>query len=501
MASTDVSRGDASALVHEGRRLSYKALRAASEALAGAMRADHLESERVVLMLPNSPELVTAYLACFAAGAVATPLKARYAPPEVERALRRSRPRWLIAHANRLAMLAQVDRSLLADVRLIIVGECECECEYDCAGLGGEKYTAVLAGAERAESGELRDIPRDAAAVIFFTSGSMGQPKGVVHSHASALAMLTSTSEAFGDVRPTDVFLVFEPLVHVSGFIATFTTLLAGGTVVLYDGFDTATYVRPLATYRPTLISTHVDVLAQLLRQPGISQDWFTSLRGVYTGGDTVPASVQREFVRVTGLPICVGYGMTEAIWLTVQREARSDRDGCIGRPVRGVRLRVDDATGELLVSGPMVMQRYWQDDELTAAMLVDGWFHTGDLAHQDTDGVWWFTGRIKDIIVRRTSKITLGEVEATLEQHPGVEIAAVVGVPDLEEGEVPVAFVVAQPNTILTVGELVAFLRERIADYKIPARIHLRPSLPLTATGKISRRDLTETPLSTPQA
>jgi long-chain acyl-CoA synthetase len=211
----------------------------------------------------------------------------------------------------------------------------------------------------------------------------------------------------------------------------------------------------------------------------------------VYTGGDTVSAALQREFSETAGLPIAVGYGMTEAIWLTVQREPRTERDGCIGRPVRNVRLRVDDATGELLVAGPMVMQRYWDDDPLTAATVEDGWLHTGDLAEQDDDGVWWFTGRLKDIIVRRTSKITPGEVEAALLQHPAVAAAAVVGAPDPDEGQVPVAFVVARPGRPPSPEELVAFLTERIAGYKIPARVLLRDSLPLTPSGKISRRDL----------
>jgi long-chain acyl-CoA synthetase len=328
---------------------------------------------------------------------------------------------------------------------------------------------------------------------MFFTSGSTGQPKAVVHSHASALAMLTSTSEAFGGMRSDDVIQVFEPQVHVSGFIATFTALLEGATAVLYDGFDIDRYAKALVEHRPTLVCTHIDVLAQLLRAPGVCRDWFVSLRGVYTGGDTVPGAVQRAFSDIAGLPIAVGYGMTEGIWLTVQRDARTDRDGCIGRSVGGVRLRRDGATGELLVAGPMVMLKYWDDDLRNAETLHEGWLRTGDLGEQDTDGVWWFTGRIKDIIVRRTSKITPGEIEAALGQHPDVAMAAVIGVPDPDEGQVPVAFVVSRPGTGMLPQDLTDFLRERIAAYKVPARIHMRPTLPLTASGKISRNDLHE--------
>jgi long-chain acyl-CoA synthetase len=482
MRLSDLARpGDAVALVHDGRRTTYRELHDDVAALAAAMRTDGLAGEPVALLLPNGPELVTAYLACFASGAIAAPLNRRYAPPEIERALRLLRPRWLLVHADRLDVLARVDTAALAGVRLILVGG---------SRPGFESWAELFR--ETTPAG--RAVPPQGDAVVFLTSGSTGRPKGVVHSHASALAMLTSTAEALGDATADDVVQVFEPLVHVSGFIATFATLLAGGTVVLYDGFDATTYADALRTHRPTLVCTHIDVLAQLLRVPGVCRDWFASLRGVYTGGDVVPAGLQQEFRAVTGLPIGVGYGMTEAIWLTVQREPPLYRDGCIGRPVGGARLRVDETTGELLVAGPMVMSRYWADPELTAASLVDGWFRTGDLAERDADGLWWFTGRIKDVIVRRTSKITPGEVETALAQHPAVELVAVIGAEDPEEGQVPVAFVVPRPGAAPpTADELTAFLAERIAAYKIPARFHLRPALPLTPSGKIARRDLRE--------
>jgi long-chain acyl-CoA synthetase len=244
-------------------------------------------------------------------------------------------------------------------------------------------------------------------------------------------------------VRPSDVVQVFEPLVHVNGFIATFTTLMAGGTVSLHEGFDVERYVAALIEHRPTLVCTHIDVLAQVVRAPGARRDWFSSLRGAYTGGDIVRGPLQKEFLEIAGLPIGVGWGMTEAIWLTVVREPRLDRDGCIGAAVSGVQVRTDDRSGELLVRGPMVMLGYWEDEPLTARTLAGGWLHTGDLGEQDAARDWWFLGRINDLIVRRTSKITPGEVEAALDLHPAVAMSAVVGALDPDEGEVPVAFVV----------------------------------------------------------
>ena len=477
------SAGGKSSLVYDSHTWSYADLAASASALASAMAADRLDGERVALMLPNCPEAVLTYLACFEAGAIATPLNSRYAPPEISAVLRRARPRWIVVQADRLDRLDHVDPHVLEGIRVLVVGD----------GDRYEPFEALLQGRIPRRALDPPLPSPDAPAVLFFTSGSTGAPKGVVHSHSSALAMLTSTAEALGEVTASDVVQVFEPLVHVSGFIATFTTLMAGGTVALHEGFDVEHYVAALVEHRPTLICTHNDVLAQVIRAPGARRDWFSSLRGVYTGGDTVRGSLQKEFIELTGLPIAVGWGMTEAIWLTVAREPRLERDGCVGVPVTGAQVRTDETTGELLVRGPMVMKRYWEDEPLTTATLAGGWLHTGDLGQRDSDGVWWFVGRIKDLIVRRTSKITPGEVEAALDMHPGVAMSAVVGSADPDEGEVPVAFVVTRPGKIVSAAELTNFLSERIAAYKIPARIYFQDHLPLTASGKIAHRDLRE--------
>lgn len=472
--------GDRAALSFADRTWTYRELDAAATALASEMAAAGLRGERIALLLPNRPETVVAYLACFAAGAVAAPLNARYAPPEIERAIRRARPSWLIVDPVRLERVRKVDPETLAGIRVLVVGDPD----------GSEPLAPLLAGG----SGwiPLRPGPDDPA-VLFFTSGSTGDPKGVLHTHASALAMLTSTAEALGDIDTDDVTQVCEPLMHVSGFIGTLSTLLAGGRVVLYDGFDLNTYVAGLLEHRPTLVCTHIDIIAQLVRAPDAAPEWFSSFRGVATGGDTVPAALQREFMALTGQTIAVGYGMTEAIWLTVVRTAHLERDGCIGVTVDGAEVRADERTGELQVRGPMLMAGYWEDPELTGELVTDGWLHTGDLGSQDSEGVWWFEGRIKDLIVRRTSKITPGEVEAAIEQHDAVSAAAVIAAPDPDEGQVPVAFVVLRHGRTLSATALREFLRERLAEYKLPARIHFVDALPLTPSGKIAHHELRE--------
>ncbi|HEY6681909.1 MAG TPA: AMP-binding protein, partial [Propionibacteriaceae bacterium] len=214
---------------------------------------------------------------------------------EIEAVLRRARPRWIVAQADRLERLDRVDPEVLDGVRVLVVGD-------------SSRYQPLGPLLQGRPLGPREPVPPDAPAVLFFTSGSTGAPKGVVHSHASALAMLTSTSEALGEVNASDVVQAFEPLVHVSGFIATFTTLMAGGTVTLHEGFDVKRYIAGLIEHRPTLVCTHIDVLAQVVRAPGARRDWFSSLRGAYTGGDTVHAALQQEFLEIAGLPIGVGW-------------------------------------------------------------------------------------------------------------------------------------------------------------------------------------------------
>jgi len=490
--------GDRTALIYAGTCWTYRELHAAATALASDMAANRLAGERVAFMMPNCPEIVIAYLACFAAGAIATPLNSRYAPPEVERALGRARPAWLIVHPSWLPVLAELDRGVLGGIRILVTGDAADAGQTDAAGAAAstafEPLAPLLARRPCSDAdARLDPQPADQPAAMFFTSGSTGTPKGVLHNHASALAMLTSTSEALGDVRADDLTQVCEPLVHVSGFIGTLTTLLAGGTVALYDGFELEQYTAGLVEHRPTLVCTHIDIIGQLVHAPDATADWFSSLRGVYTGGDTVPNALQREFLALTGKPIAVGWGMTEAIWLTVIRQAHLERDGCIGRPVGGAEVRADATTGELLIRGPMLMAGYWEDAKLTSELIVDGWLHTGDLGSQDADGLWWFSGRIKDLIVRRTSKITPGEVEEAIDEHPDVAECAVVAAPDAEEGQVPVAFVVPRAGRTPTAAALLEFLGSRIAAYKLPARIHFLSALPLTPSGKIARHELRE--------
>lgn len=479
---------DKTAVVDGEREHSYGTLNQTVTQLATRFCAQQLMGERVALMLPNGLGMLCCYLACFRMGAVATPLNYRYAPPELERALVAAEPKVLVIHQARLDLLARVAPTAVADCQVVVVSGGQ-----DPLAPGLANFASTL-GEDTAPT--MPDAPpSDSPAAMFFTSGSTGRPKGVVHTQASARAILESTDAALGGIRDSDIIQVAEPLVHVSGFIASLSVLMRCGTVVLLDTYDEARYVATLRRWHPTLICTHNDVFAKLSRWPDIRREDFGALRGVYAGGERVSEELQERFGGLTGLSIQVGWGMTEAIWLTICREPRCGTDECIGRPIDGVALRVTDPdghelsigeVGEFRVRGPMVMQGYWRDPEETAKAMEGGWLRTGDSGWRDAGGDYWFSARIKDLIVRNTSKITPGEVEAALNAHDSVAASGVVGVPDREEGQVPVAFVVLVPGHEIDEPELLDFLRSRIAQYKIPARVNFVDSLPLTRSGKL---------------
>jgi len=487
IASGVTAHPDKTAIIDRGRPFSYAFLEQTVSRLADLFHSQGLAGERVALMLPNGLEVLCCYLACFRVGAVATPMNYRYAPPELERALAHARPKWLVIHRARLDVLAKVAPAVASACRIVVVGD------GDTPRPGLTRFESLLT--EPVPMQSFSQPPPDSAAVMFFTSGSTGRPKGVLHSQSSARAILDSTAAAFGGIRDSDVIQVVEPEVHVSGFIDSLTVLMGGGTVVLLDAFEEVSYIASMRRWRPTLICTHIDLLVKLMRWPDITREDFGSLRGIFTGGDGVAAAWQKQFTRLTGLPIQVGWGLTEAIWLTICREPNLDQDGCIGRPLETVELRVMDPAGrdlptgevgELRVRGPMVMQRYWDDPEETAKALDGGWLRTGDSGWRDADGAWWFAARLKELIVRNTSKITPGEVEAALNSHDAVEESGVVGVPDSEQGEVPVAFVVLKRGRAVSEAELMTFLEGRIARYKLPAYVHFLEALPLTRSGKL---------------
>ncbi|WP_255465973.1 class I adenylate-forming enzyme family protein [Legionella sp. PC1000] len=477
------------ALIFEKTYTSYEELEHAANRFANFLSQKDIKGERIAFMLPNSVEIISIYLGCFKTGCIAMPINRRYAQPELERVLHDAEPYYLIIEEEKLFLLEDLNLAATRIKEVFVVG----------GNKTPNKYSLFQEIMNASTEFQVSALTNNNPAVIFYTSGSTGQPKGVVHTLNSIEAILDTTSDALDTITAQDKIIVCEPQCHISGFMETFSTLSRGGTVLVYDGFQLDSYLEGLTKHRPTLAVPHIDTLMKLLDSGRCTSDTFASLRGVYTGGDVLPDSVQKRFIACAGKPIHVGYGMTEGIWMAVCRE-ENPKSGCIGKPLPGVQLRLVDKSGkevaqgedgEILVRGNILMLNYWHNPGESQKAFIDGWFKTGDSAKQDSQGIYYFSGRIKDIIIRNTSNIMPGEVEAAIYQHPAIEAAGVIGIPDPHEGEVPVAFVVLKKGKKLTDAELSQYLTQFIAKYKIPVKIYFIEKIPLTHSGKINHKKL----------
>lgn len=480
---------DKVALVAGERRLTFSELRDEARRLAASLTDAGMAGERVATLLPNGPELIIAYLGCWAAGAIAVPFEYVDAPPEIRYGLADSGARWLIVHDEKLADLAAVDLRQTAVECVFVVGAAES---------GQRRFAELLAAPAR----ELPPVPAQSPAFILYTSGSTALPKGVVHSHASAIGIIASVLAALARVDGESRMVVHDSVSHMGGWIEAFPLLWRGASVVLDTDFEAARFYENLRRWRPTIVGAHVDHLWQIVRHEGARREDFASVTTVFTGGDELPLSLQRAFMALAGIPIEIGWGMTEAIWLTITPRPELERRGYMGRPVTGVEIRIvgigagDVAAGEageLWVRGPMVTPGYWRRPEADGEVFRDGWLRTGDLGLRDEAGDYWFAGRLKQIIERNSENITPGEIEQALYRHPAVAEAAAFGVADANEGQVPIACVVFRPGQRASEAEMKSFLATQIAAFKIPVRIVAIAEMPLTHSGKLDHKALAE--------
>ncbi len=436
--------------------------------------------DRVALFMPNCPELVLAYRACFEAGAIAVPLNTRYRAREVAFALERSGAQTVIGHRD---LIGEVENG---PERVWVAGDHDPG--WDDARNGEPRPTA--------------SVRPEAPALILFTSGSTAAPKGVTHTHAS-VDHTVATQAQVQRLGPDDVNLVTLAAVHVAGLLGQILpTQRTRGTCVLHAGFEPSAAAEEIERSRVTRIQLLPAQLEALLDAAEAEHRDLGSLRCAIVGGDVVALELQRRFRALTGLEATEVCGMTEAFNYAMNPPFGRKRLGSIGRPTPGTELRLACATGEqpaigepgeILVRGRGVMLGYWQDEPHTDAALSDGWLRTGDVARRDADGWYWFVARSKDVIIRGGSNVAPGEVEAALDEHPAVSTTVVVGVPDQHLGQRVAAWVQPHAGASASERELSHFIRERIALYKAPEWIWIEPSLPTTPVGKVDRHLLGE--------
>ncbi|WP_158726473.1 long-chain-fatty-acid--CoA ligase [Tomitella fengzijianii] len=489
-------------LLHYGdTTLTNEEVDRASARIAGWLAAQGLQrGSRIAVQLPNGPEFVYCYQGALRAGLVTVPLNPLLRPGEVAHQLADSGASLLITGGDRLddAAAARTEAGL---PRLPIVS-------VGAPASAGTSHVhhlvdfGELLASQPLERPEPTD-PQDTA-VIIYTSGTTGRPKGAELTHFQLYMNCTIAGERVG-ISPDDVILGALPFFHVFGLSSVLNTALRfGSPVVLVPRFEPSAVLAEAARRAVSVfigVPTMFIAVRQAAAAAGID---LPTLRCGISGGAPMPGRSLQDFeAQFPAAVLLEGYGSTEsASVVTASRSAQDRRAGSIGKPIWGVEVRIVDESGtelpagaanvgELHFRGHNVMKGYFRQPEKTAESLRDGWFHTGDLGYRDEDGYLYIVDRKKDLVIRGGYNIYPREVEEVLYTHPAVLEAAVYGEPDERLGEEVVAAVALRPGAQATPDEIREFVKDSVAAYKYPRRVHIVDDLPKSANGKILKRVL----------
>ncbi len=421
------------------------------------------QGSRVLFSCASSVELVIAHVGALRAGLVVLPVNSSYRPRELSHILRDARPSAAVVDDNgRGADLHE------ADPGLVVVGP-------------------YVDGPARAGTVDLPPPDAASAALMAYTSGTTGVPKGALHSHASLLASARSVAIAWR-WSPADRLVLSLPLFHGHGLcVGLHGTLLAGASAVLVPRFGAGAVLDAAAQHRASLffgVPTMYHRLADSARAGELR-----SLRLCVSGSAALPAELHRGIEELSGQQILERYGTTETLMCVSNPYEGERRAGTVGFPLPGVQVRLAD-DGEILVRGPNVFLGYWGQPQQTADAMDGGWYRTGDLGRLDPDGYLRILGRSKELIITGGFNVYPREVEEVLLGHPAVAEAAVVGIPSEEWGEMVIAFVVPTGERC-RVDELREFAVRELAAYKLPKELYFVDSLPRNALGKVIKSEL----------
>jgi acyl-CoA synthetase (AMP-forming)/AMP-acid ligase II len=504
---------DAEAIADGNVRLSFRALAdEARETSRAVIAAGVAPGDRVAVWAPNSASWVVAALGLQLAGAVLVPISTRFKGDEAGYVLGRSRARLLFATTGFLGIdpVALLRRALgdqvrgrpvdgLPELRRIVV--LQGETPEGCVAWDEFRAAASRILPEEAQR-RAADLREEDLLDVLFTSGTTGRPKGVMTTHGQALRMQQLWNDVIG-LRAGDRYLIVNPFFHNFGYRAGWLTcLLAGATILPQPVFDVAAVLARVAAEKVTVLPGPPTLYQSILASPERGRLDLSSLRLAVTGAASVPVELVRRMRReLTFETIVTGYGLTESTGVATMCRHDDDPETIAttsGRAIPGVEVRIVDASGaglpagepgEVLVRGFNVTRGYLDDPEASReAIDVGGWLHTGDIGVLDERGYLRITDRKKDMFIVGGFNAYPAEIEAMLSAHPKVVHAAVIGIPDERLGEVGMAFVVPAAGEPLTPEELVAWARERMANYKVPRRVEIVAELPLTPSGKVQK-------------
>ena len=466
-------------------------------ALAGALRELGVQTgDRVGILSLNSDRFHELAFACWWLGAALHPLNIRWSAAEIAYAINDSGTELLLVDDTFTALVPQLQQRCTGLRTVLHGGE-----EDTPAGLLG--YEAVIGGG--CPVPDLR-IGGDALALLLYTGGTTGAPKGVMASHDTMMTSLLGTAVAEVSSRRDGVSLFTAPLFHIAAILGWYEQFMVGGTGVFVPQFTAEGFLDAVQRHRVNSCILIPVMVQMICEHPDFESYDLSSLeRIIYGGASSSEALLRHALATFPQARFSQGYGMTETGVLTMlgadeHRDPELRHARSVGRAVAHVELAVMDVdgtvldagqVGEVVTRGNHVMKGYWNKPEQTAQVVRDGWMHTGDGGYLDADGYLYIVDRLKDMIISGGENVYSAEVENALASHPGVAQCAVIGVPDEKWGERVHAVVVPRPGQAPTLEVLRAHTAELIAGYKCPRSLDLVKALPMTAAGKILKRRL----------
>lgn len=504
------------AIIYYGRQIRFRELDELSDRFAAALIDSGLkQGDRVCLYLENCPQFVIAYFGILKAGGVVVAANPMFKKDELLYELKDSGAR-IVLVLDHLYPMVEAVRNKVSLSEVIVTSYWDFLPETPVSPIHPSMQPSKEVFPHTLDFPDLLDkykpeVPRpeidmeNDLALLQYTSGTTGLPKGAIITHYSLL-FNTIGSAVWTGITEDDVHLSVLPFFHVTGMIHSMNRpIYTGTTNVMISRFDTETAIKAIHEFRCTAWVSITTMNVAVVNFPDINKYNLTSLKHCSSGGAPIPKEILQKWRKIVGTELVEGYGLSETISQTHVNPTSNPRYGSVGLPHFGVDCRIVDVDtreelpigeeGELIVKGPMVAKGYWNNPEETEKVLQDGWLATGDIARMDQDGYFYIVERLKDMIKASGYSVFPAEVEALMYEHPAIQEVAVIGVPDPRRGENIKAFIILRPQHKGQVEhqEIIAWAKNKMAAYKYPRIVEFVDELPKTGSGKILKRALRE--------
>ena len=495
--------GNHEAISFYGKTFTYNELAKMVYAFTSSLQQSNVQKgDRVAIMLPNCPQYVVSYYGALSAGAIVTQINPMLVIRELEYILNDSGAETIIVFNAFYPLVKAVQ--LKTNLKNIITVSLE---PTETAQVEDYTFESFL-GKQNGQVLPIEIKPEDDIAVLQYTGGTTGRSKGAMLSHRNIVANAYQSGEFFKNEIQAgkEKCLTVIPLFHVFGMSSCMNlTILFGNSMIMLPRFDLEEVLQTIKREQPTIFPGVPTMYVAITNHPKAEDYHIDSIRICNSGSAPMPVELLNEFERKTGAKILEGYGLSEASPVTHCNPAFANRKpGTVGLGLPNTAYKIVDVAtgtievpvgelGEIIINGPQVMKGYWNMPEETAVTLRDGWLFTGDIARMDEDGYVSIVDRKKDLIIASGYNIYPRDIEEILYEHPCVQEAVVIGVPDKYRGETVKAFIVLKSEKTVKTEEMIDYCRAHLASYKVPTQIEFRNELPKTNVGKILRRALRE--------